>query len=77
MVNNRRNLGGNKRGRKKTKYGKNVTLFLSNEAIGKLVKLSEGKQSQYVEEIIMKEWKKSAHHKETEEEVLLNSLLLQ
>lgn len=44
------------RGRKKSKYGKMVTVYLSNESIAKLRKLSGGKQSQYIENLIMEDF---------------------
>lgn len=44
------------RGRKKSKYGKMVTVYLSNESIAKLRKLSGGKQSQCIEDLIIQEF---------------------
>ena len=41
-----------KRGRKKVKFGKYISLYISNEANTKLVKLSHGHKSAWVERII-------------------------
>lgn len=43
-------------GRKKSKYGKMVTVYLSNETIAKLRKLSGGKQSKYIESLLEEEF---------------------
>lgn len=46
------------RGRKKIKYGSNITLHLGNETIAKLKKMASGKSSGFVEALINKEWAK-------------------
>lgn len=64
----------NKPGRKKTKYGRNITIYLSNQAIAKLTKLAEGNKSQYIENQIVQDfhaqevnWKESKEDKEIQE----------
>lgn len=45
------------RGRKPTKFGKIKSFYLSNESRIKLDKLSPNKQSDFIEYLILKEWR--------------------